>query len=130
MTKTGDRTAATTTGSTMMTIYYRDNRRWYFYYHSYNDDFRSHEGVVVVITDVNYETQSLTTDSNGFYEVTVLDGETEIDVQSPSGGTLTAGNPRTVEVPVGGFTTDQDGIEFGGMAEGTVFLDSDGDSQG
>ena len=70
-------------------------------------------GVVVVVTDKNGQTTTLTTDGTGMYMTEVPAGPTVTDIVEstlPPGAEQTVGtDPTTVDVPAGGTGTDLDG---------------------
>ena len=89
--------------------------------------------VVVVITDSNGDSQTVTTDEDGEYSADVPRGTTEIEIDEdtlPDGFKQTAGrNPSTVRVPAGGTATEEDGYQILGEVEGVVFEDTNGDGE-
>ena len=91
------------------------------------------EDVVVVITDSNGDSQTVTTDEDGEYSADVPRGTTEIEIDDdtlPDGYKQTAGrNPSTVRVPAGGTATEEDGYQILGEVEGVVFEDTNGDGE-
>jgi len=90
-------------------------------------------GVTVEITDSIGNTQTVMTDENGTYMVTVPAGDVNITIDKstlPTGSTQTEGtNPTTVTVPVNGTATDTDGFEPSAtpsFVNGVVYEDSNG----
>ena len=96
-------------------------------------------GVDVLITDVNGNTQLVTTLPDGTYTAVVPAGNTVVDVVDatlPAGVTLTTNvngqgsDPTIVFVPAGGSANDSTGYVYpltSGTVNGTVYIDVDGD---
>ena len=88
-------------------------------------------GVDVIITDSQGGTQTVTTDANGDYSVTVPAGSTTADIDEstlPAGSAQTAGgDPSIIDVPAGGSASDLDGYQPQGDIFGHIFEDTNGD---
>ena len=89
--------------------------------------------VDVIITDVNGDMQTVTTDSNGDWTATVPPGTVTVDIdendpQFPSGSEQTEGNDPTIVTAVAGMDTDSgnDGFFLPGTVSGQLYLDENG----
>ena len=89
--------------------------------------------VDVIITDVNGDTQTVTTDANGDYTATVPPGTVtadidETDPQYPEGFDQTEGNDPTIITAVAGMDSDagNDGFYLPGTVSGQLYLDENG----
>jgi hypothetical protein len=89
-------------------------------------------GVDVTITDSEGNIQTVVTDSNGTYSVSVPAGTTLIDIdQNDIDPTFTLSegtDPTTVQVPASGTATDIDGYAPS-LISGVVFIDNDSNGQ-
>ena len=90
-------------------------------------------GVDVVVTDVNGDTQTVTTDADGNYTVSVPAGDTVVDIDDttlPDGAVQTEGtDPTTVTAVAGDTVTEEDNgynIPTNGTVEGHVYNDLNG----
>ena len=91
------------------------------------------EGVTITVTDIDGHTQTLTTDENGSYEVTVPAGDTIVDINEstlPGGSTQTEGdNPTTLTAVEDETVEDVDGYEppvDAGEITGVIYEDTNG----
>ena len=87
----------------------------------------------VVITDVDGNTQTVTSDANGDYTAVVPAGSTTANVDEttlPTGYVQTAGTDPTTVTAVAGSTTDigDDGYQPQGTVSGHLYIDSNGNN--
>ena len=88
-------------------------------------------GVVIVITDSQGDTYTVTTDTDGKYSLDVPIGLTTTDIDNstvPDNYVRTEGEDvSTIFVPANGSVTDIDGFVPPGAIIGVIFNDTDGD---